>query len=151
MEVGTVCQRLVVTIRRCDEVSRAARLMREKHVGYLVVVEFDPFPRPVGVLTDRDIVVGVVASGVEPKAVCVGDIMTVDPITVEESDSVEAALQKMRVFGVRRLPVVNDRRELVGILAMDDLLQVIAGGAQEVVNVIRKERLMESVTRPQRP
>jgi CBS domain-containing protein len=148
MEIGTICQRLVFTVRRCDEVTRAAQLMREKHVGYLVVVDFDPLARPVGVLTDRDIVVGVVARQVDPKAVCVGDIMTVDPITALESDSVEAALQKMRVFGIRRLPVVNDHRELVGVLAMDDLLQVIARDAQEVVNAIRKERLMEGVTRP---
>jgi len=149
MEVGTICQRLVFTIRRFDEVTRAAQLMREKHVGYLVVVELDPLARPVGVLTDRDIVIGVVARGVDPKAVCVGDVMTVDPITVREADSVEAALQKMREFGVRRLPVVNDRSELVGILAIDDVLQFIAGGAQDVVNTIRKERLMESVTRPE--
>ena len=149
MEVGTICQRLVFTVRRSDEVSRAAQLMRDKHVGYVVVVELDPLARPVGVLTDRDIVVGVVARQVDRKVVCVGDIMTVDPITTLESDSVEDALQKMRVFGVRRLPVVNDRRELVGILAMDDLLQVIAGDAQEVVNAIRKERLMEAVTRPE--
>ena len=149
MEVGTICQRLVFTIRRFDEVTRAAQLMREKHIGYLVVVELNPLARPVGVLTDRDIVVGVIARGVDPKTVCVGDIMTVNPITARESDSVEAALQKMREFGVRRLPVVNGRRELVGILAMDDVLQFIAGGAQEVVNTIRKERLMESVTRPE--
>jgi CBS domain-containing protein len=147
MEVGTICQRLVFTIRRSDEVSRAAQLMREKHVGYLVVVEFDPLARPVGVLTDRDIVVGVVASEVDAKAVRVGDIMTVDPITARESDSVEAALQKMREFGVRRLPIVNDRGELVGILAMDDVLKVIAANAQQVVNVIRNERQIEGVTR----
>ena len=149
MQVGTICQRLVFTIRRFDEVTRAAQLMREKHVGYLVVIELDPLARPVGVLTDRDIVTGVVARGVDAKAVCVGDIMTVDPVTTREADSVAAALQKMREHGVRRLPVVNDRRELVGILAIDDVLQVIAGGTQEVVNTIRKERLMESVTRPE--
>ena len=151
MEIGTICQRLVFTVRRCDEVTRAAQLMREKHVGYLVVVDFDPLARPVGVLTDRDIVVGVVARQVDPKAVCVGDIMTVNPITVRESDCLEAALHRMREFGVRRLPVVNDRRELVGILAMDDMLQVMAGDAQEVVKVIHKERQIEGVTRPQQP
>src|SRR5215467_3803314 len=100
MEVGTICQRLVFTIRRCDELTRAAQLMREKHVGYLVVVELDPLARPVGVLTDRDIVIGVVARGVGPKAVRVGDIMTIDPVTTREADSVGAALQKMREFGV---------------------------------------------------
>jgi len=121
--------------------------MREKHVGYLVVVDFDPLAQPVGVLTDRDIVVGVVARDVDPKAMRVGDIMTPNPITAGESDSVEAALQKMREFGVRRLPIVNDRRELVGVLAMDDVLKVIAGDAQQVVNVIRNARQIEGVTR----
>jgi CBS domain-containing protein len=147
MEVGTLCQRLVFTIRRSDEVTRAAQLMREKHVGYLVVVELDPLARPVGVLTDRDIVVGVVAREVDPKALRVGDIMTVNIITARESDSVEAALQKMREFGVRRLPIINDRGELVGILAMDDVLKVIAGNAQQVLNVIRNERQIEGVIR----
>ena len=147
MEAGTVCQRPVFTVRPCDEVSRAAQLMREKHVGYLVVVDFDPLAQPVGVLTDRDIVVGVVARDVDPKAMRVGDIMTRNPITAGESDSVEAALQKMREFGVRRLPIVNDRRELVGVLAMDDVLKVIAGDAQQVVNVIRNARQIEGVTR----
>jgi CBS domain-containing protein len=151
MEVGTVCQRLVFTIRRSDEVSRAAQLMREKHVGYLVVVELNPLARPIGVVTDRDIVVGVVARDVDPKAVRVGDIMTANPITARESDTIEAALQKMREFGVRRLPIVNDRRELVGILAIDDVLEVIAGDAQEVVNVVRNERQIEGVRRPQEP
>src|SRR5262249_61033265 len=114
MQVGTICQRLVFTIRRFDEVTRAAQLMREKHVGYLVVVELDPLARPVGVLTDRDIVIGVVARGVDPKAVCVGDIMTVDTITAREADSGEAALGKMRGFGGRPLPGGNDRRGPVG-------------------------------------
>ena len=147
MEVGAVCQRLVFVIRRSDEVSRAAQLMREKHVGYLVVVELNPLARPVGVLTDRDIVVGVVARQADPKAVRVGDIMTLNPVMALESDSVEAALQKMHDFGVRRLPIVNYRRELVGILAMDDVLKVIAANAQQVVNVIRNERQIEGMTR----
>jgi CBS domain-containing protein len=147
MEVGAVCQRLVFVIRGSDEVTRAAQLMREKHVGYLVVVELNPLARPVGVLTDRDIVVGVVAREVDPKAVRVGDIMTVNPVMARESDSVEAALQKMRDFGVRRLPIVNYRRELVGILAMDDVLKVIAGNVQQVVNLIGNERQIEGVTR----
>jgi CBS domain-containing protein len=148
MEVGTICQRLVFTIRRFDDVTRAAQLMREKHVGYLVVVEYDPFVRPVGVLTDRDIVVGVVASEVDPKAVRVGEVMTANPVTARESDSMESALQKMRDFGVRRLPIVNDRRELVGIIAIDDILRALAGDARDVVELMRNERRIEGVARP---
>jgi CBS domain-containing protein len=151
MQVGTLCQRLVFTICQSDEISRAAQVMREKHVGYLVVVEPNPvrgIPRPVGVLTDRDIVVGVVACDVDPKTVRVGDIMTPDPVLAVEWESMEAALQKMRQFGVRRLPVVNGYRELVGVLAIDDVLKVIAGDAQDVVSAIRSGRRMEGESRP---
>ena len=148
MEVGATCQRLVFTIRRFDDVGRAAQLMREMHVGYLVVVDLDPLARPVGVLTDRDIVVGVVALGVDPKAVRVADVMTLNPVMARESDSMEAALHKMRSFGVRRLPVLNAGREVVGVLAIDDVLRVIAGDAQDVVNAIANERQKEGVGRP---
>jgi CBS domain-containing protein len=150
MQVRTVCQRAVVTVRRSEEVTRAAQLMREKHVGYLVVVEPDAvsgFAHPVGVLTDRDIVVGVLAVEVDPKAVRVGDVMSADPVTVLESEALEVALRKMRESGVRRLPVVNGRRELVGILATDDVLKVIAGDSQDIVGAIRKERQIEGAQR----
>ena len=151
MQVVTLCQRLVFTICQSDEISRAAQIMREKHVGYLVVVEPNPvrgIPRPVGVLTDRDIVVSVVARDVDPKTVRVGDIMTSNPVLALEWESMEAALHKMRQFGVRRLPVVNGYRELVGILAIDDVLTVISGDAQDVVSAIRGGRQMEGESRP---
>jgi CBS domain-containing protein len=126
VEVGAICQRPVFTIRPYELVSRAAQLMAEHQVGYLVVVEFGPYARPVGVLSERDIVVRVLARGMDPKAVCVRDIMTADPTLARESDFVEAALPKMRESGVRRLPVVNDHRELVGLLTLEDVLRVSA-------------------------
>jgi CBS domain-containing protein len=134
MEVGAICQRLVYTIRRYEKVSRAAQLMRQKDVGYVVVVDFtesDPLAQPVGILSGHDIAVRVVARGLSPEAVCVGDIMTADPIAVLESDPVAVAAQKMLEFAVRRLPVVNERHELVGIVAMDDVLLLqVAGDAR---------------------
>jgi CBS domain-containing protein len=156
MEVGSICQRLVYTMRRFDKVSRAAQLMREKDVGYVLVVDFDesdPLARPVGILSGHDIVVRVVARGLDPKGVCVGEIMTGNPLQTLESDAVEAAAQKMLEFGVRRLPVVNERSELVGIVAMDDILrlQAIAGDAQVSVRAIHARRQVDSSTRPQRP
>jgi predicted transcriptional regulator len=151
MQVRTVCQRLVFTVNATDEVVRAAQLMREKHVGYLVVVDPEKSTecaRPVGVLTDRDIVVSVVARGIDPTAVRVGDIMSLNPITTQESDSMEVALRRMSQFGVRRLPVLNDRSDLVGILATDDILKVIAGDAQDLARTIQTEREIEGVARP---
>jgi CBS domain-containing protein len=150
MNVGTICQRLVFTVRRSEEVISAAQIMREKHVGYLVVVEPDSSGKllcPVGVLSDRDIVITVVARDVSPKALQVGDIMSVNPVTVGESSSIEEALQAMRQFGIRRLPVVGQRGELVGILAADDVLRVLAGDTQDVVAAIANERQVEAVRR----
>jgi CBS domain-containing protein len=149
MNVSTVCQRLVVTVERSDEVVRAAQLMRSEHVGYLVVVERSgDARRPVGVLTDRDIVVAVVAREVDPRTLRVGDVMASDPVVVGENDSVEEALRRMREFGVRRLPVVNHRGELAGIVALDDVLKVLAGDALDIVGAVSSERALEARRRP---
>ena len=151
MNVGTICQRLLITVRRSDEVIRAAQLMRDRHVGYLVVVESHAIEgclRAVGVLTDRDIVVSVVARQVDPAAVRVGEIMTPNPVTVAESDAIEEALQTVRRAGVRRVPVVGARGELVGVLSFDDLLKVVAGEARDMVTAIRTERQIEGRERP---
>jgi CBS domain-containing protein len=151
MNVGTICQRLLITVRRSDEVIRAAQLMRDRHVGYLVVVESHATAgclRAVGVLTDRDIVVSVVAREVDPAAVRVGEIMTPNPVTVAESDTIEEALQAVRHAGVRRVPVVGPRGELVGVLSFDDLLKVVAGEARDMVTAIRTERQIEGRERP---
>lgn len=150
MNAGTICQRLVFTVRPGDEIVFAARLMREKHVGYLVVVEQDAggLLRAVGVLTDRDIVVSVVARDIHPAALRVGDVMTSNPVTVRNSESVEEALQKMGRAGVRRAPVVDQVDQLMGVLSLDDLLKVIAGDTQSVVAAIRNERQLEGMLRP---
>lgn len=150
MDTGTVCQRMLITVHRSDEVTRAAQLMRDKHVGYLVVAE----PRPdgclraVGVLTDRDIVVGVVARQLDPASVVVGDIMTPNPDTIAETASIEEGFQGLRRAGVRRAPVVGARGELIGVLSFDDLLKVVAGETQDLVAAMRSERQIEGLRRP---
>ncbi len=150
MDAGTVCQRMLITVHRSDAVTHAAQLMRSKHVGYLVVVE--PHPdgclRAVGVLTDRDIVVGVVAQQVDPAGVVVGDVMTPNPATIAATASIEEGLQELRRAGVRRAPVVGARGELVGVLSFDDLLKVIASETQDLVAALRGERQIEGLMRP---
>lgn len=151
MNVGQVYQPSAVTVRTFDELTRAAELMRDKHVGYLVVVEpsvGDGLSRPVGVLTDRDIVVTVVARRSDPRTLRVGDVMTQHAVTVTDTDSIDRALQEMRRIGVRRLPVVGRRGELVGVLSLDDVLNVVAGELQNVAGSIRNERQIEGALRP---
>jgi CBS domain-containing protein len=151
MNVGKICCRNTVTVGKFDELIKAAQLMRAKHVGYLVVVEPDAAERSshvAGILTDRDIVITVVAPGADPSSLRVGDVMTQQPVTVGESESIEQALREMRRMGVRRLPVVGKRGELVGILSLDDILDVIAGELQNVAGSIRNEQRIEGVLRP---
>jgi CBS domain-containing protein len=151
MSVGKICQRNLVTIRPFDDLTTAAQLMRERHVGYLIVVEphvSDGLRTPVGVLTDRDIVVSVVARETDSRMLRVEDAMTRQPIVANESDPVSVALESMRRIGVRRLPVVGNRGELVGVLSIDDILDTVAGDLQHVAASIRNEQRIETVLRP---
>lgn len=151
MDIGKICNRNVVTVREADELTRAARLMREKHIGYLVVVKpslIDGTSTPVGVITDRDIVVAVVAKDADPRTLKVGDVMTRQPAVVEEGTSVSTALQLMRRIGVRRLPVIGSTGILVGVLSLDDVLDSLAGELMDIAGSIRHEIRMEDALRP---
>jgi CBS domain-containing protein len=150
MDTGQLCSRTPITVRRSDDLIRAAQLMREKHIGYLVVVEpnaADQSPRPVGVVTDRDIVIAVVAREADPRELQVGDIMTQPPVTIGVAEPVEKALREMRRIGVRRLPVVGKRGELIGVLSLDDVLEVLAMDLQHLAGSIRQEWLVEASLR----
>jgi CBS domain-containing protein len=150
MKVGKVCQREAVTVRAEVPLTAAARLMREQHIGYLVVVAPGPsgdLVRPIGVLTDRDIVVTVVAKETDPRALTAGDVMNMQPVTVSDSDSIEDALQVMRRMGVRRLPVVGGAGELAGVLSLDDVIDALAEEIANVAGAIRNERQIEGVLR----
>jgi CBS domain-containing protein len=151
MKVGSICQRNVATVRALDDLTAAARIMREKHVGYLVVIEPElasTAARPIGVLTDRDIVVTVVARETDPRALRVGDVMTQQPIVIGEEAAIETALEQMRRSGVRRLPVVGQRGELLGVLSLDEVLSFIADEMQNVSGSVRNERQIEGAFRP---
>ena len=150
VNVIDICKPNPVTARESDELTSAARLMRERHIGYLVVVEpqVSGGVRPVGVLTDRDIVVGVIAKGADPRELRVADVMTRSPVTVEESCSVAVALREMRRIGVRRIPVIGALGQLRGVLSLDEVLDALAEELLGVVGSIRSELRMESALRP---
>jgi signal-transduction protein with cAMP-binding, CBS, and nucleotidyltransferase domain len=123
--------------------------MREQHVGNLVVVEETVAGRlTVGVLTDRDIVTAVVARDMNPSSLTVGDVMSVNPITVREGDSVLDVLAVMRHKGVRRLPVTDSKGVLLGVITLDDLLGVVSEQLHALVEAIESEQQRERRARP---
>jgi CBS domain-containing protein len=148
MAIGEICTRDVVLARRDMSVREAARLMREYHVGALVVVdETGEGRRPVGVLTDRDIVVGIVAKGLDPDGLRVDEVMAPQVITASERAGVAETVELMRAKGVRRVPVVDARGMLVGIVAADDLVDLLAEEMSSIARMITRERHREAVGR----
>lgn len=147
MNAGSVCKQGVVTVAPTDDLIAAAHVMREKHVGYLVVSEAALGGRVVGVLTDRDIVVAVLAQEVDVRALKVGDVMTRDPLVIDEGHSIEVVLRHMREAGVRRVPVVDRSGALTGVLSIDDVLERIAEQLINIAGSIRNEQRMERAVR----
>ena len=148
MSVGEICNREVVTIEKSAPVVRAAKLMRQFHVGCVVVVADGVQPlQPVGVVTDRDLAIEILAQEVPAETVIVGDVMGAELLTAREEDGIWETIMRMRAVGVRRLPIVSRHGELVGILTMDDLLQFIVGELSDLVKLVRREQKREEVAR----
>lgn len=141
MAIGELCNREVIIVAPETTIGEAARLMRQHHVGDVVVVaEEDGRRKPVGIVTDRDVVVEVVATGLDPATLTVGDIMVPDLATVQEKTGVFEAIRYMRDQGVRRMPVVGEDGSLVGILALDDLLELLAEELGALSRLVTREQ-----------
>lgn len=125
--LGTIASRLVIVVTGATSVTEAARLMRSHHVGSLVVMASAAADAlPIGIVTDRDLVVEVLAQEVEPPLVKVGDVMSKTLVTARADDALFDAVEQMRRHGVRRLVVVDDEGGLVGLVSMDDLIGILA-------------------------
>jgi CBS domain-containing protein len=147
--IGEICNRDVVAVTRETTAAVAAQLMRHHHVGTLVVCEQMNGDRriPVGIVTDRDIVVEVVAPELRADTITVGDIMGEALVTVRESEGVVPTLEVMRFKGVRRLPIVSADGQLVGIVSIDDLLGVLADELGDIAKIVAREQAHEAAAR----
>ena len=136
MHIGEICTTQTIFCTRDESVQGAALLMRTHHVGDLIVIDQPNSERiPVGILTDRDIVVSVIALGLDPASLLVGDIMTDDLLTCSEKDDVYETIERMRLRGIRRVPVVNAHGGLTGIVSVDDLLEFLAEEMGELARI----------------
>jgi CBS domain-containing protein len=149
MTVGKFCNREVIIAEKNITVTEVAKLMRQHHVGDVVVVDSSGGKtKPIGILTDRDVVIELIACDVAPDSVSAGDVMSYELVTAPEGDSIWDTLQKMRAKGIRRIPVVNETGELEGILSVDDLLELFAEEINLLAKIPFREQLIEGTTRP---
>lgn len=118
--------------------------MREHHAGDIVVTEESGAKVvPIGIVTDRDIVMAIVARELSPEGLSVGDIMTGGLVTAKARDGVFETIQLMRTEGIRRAPIVDDTGALVGIVSLDDLLELLAEELGNLAGLLRQERRRE--------
>lgn len=148
MRVGEICTREVVCCDKTSTCLAAAELMRKHHVGALVVTEGVNGERsPVGIVTDRDLVVEVVAPELDAATITVGDIMQPGLVTASESEGLYETVERMRTKAVRRLPVVDAKGALVGVVTLDDMLEILAEQITNLVNVVTRQQKHEARTR----
>jgi CBS domain-containing protein len=147
MPIGEICNREVVFARRNNTIKEAASLMRQHHVGDLVVVDEGSVRKPVGIITDRDIVVSLVALGLDADTLTVGEVMGQDLSTAPEQQGIFESIEQMRARGIRRLPVVGKQGELIGIVAVDDLIGLLAEEMGDLAKIIAREQTREVKTR----
>ncbi len=149
MTVGEICNREVIVIQRDETILEAAKLMRQFHVGAVIVVDKQNNRQvPVGIVTDRDLVVEILATELDETVITVGDIMAPEIFSVQENTVTHEAIDFMRRKTIRRLPIVDETGELVGILTLDDALQLLSEQLLDLAKLVRYEQKKEARHRP---
>jgi len=148
MAVGRVCNRDVVIVREEESLRDAARLMRTRHVGALIVVEEAEGSRiPIGIVTDRDIVLALLQRESDLENLSVADAMSREALRLIETEDVSDAIDRMRTKAVRRAPVVDAAGSLIGVVSIDDLLDVLVDQLADLVRLIQRQPDREHLRR----
>ena len=148
MPIGDVCVRDVVIAGTGMTVREAAQLMARHHVGNLVVIREEAGRTiPIGIVTDRDIVRNVVAEALDTAAFTLGDLGSRELVTARSDEGIFECMQHMRMNGIRRMPIVDRDGSLVGIVSLDDLIQLLAEEMGELGKVIAREQAHEEAIR----
>ena len=135
MSLERFCREPVVTVQPKQSVREAARLMRDRHVGAVLVVDGD---RPVGIVTDRDVVMRAVIEGRDPNTTPVRDVMSASLTVVGSDQKIDDAVIALRTAGIRRLPIVNAAGKAIGIVTLDDLVVLMAGELNLVAGAVQQ-------------
>lgn len=144
MTIGELCSRAVVIAEGRESAAAVAELMGSQHVGSVVIVEGPPERRvPVGIVTDRDLALEVVAEDRQPSDVPVADVMSAELYVAREAEDAYDVLQQMRARGLRRVPVVDHDGVLQGIFTFDDFVEWTAEHMLQLMQLVKRERTRE--------
>ncbi len=126
----------VVSLLSSSSIEQAAQLMEQKNIGCIVIVEEE---KPIGILTDRDIVVRVISQGLDAKTTQISRTMTPDPVTLDEGLGLFEALETMKQYAVRRFPIVDSYGKLSGFFSLDDVMYLLGVEMSAVARIIEQE------------
>lgn len=138
MSLRNLCRREVVCVNLGTLVREAAQIMEDKNVGSLIVVGKDSV-KPLGLITDRDILLRVLNKGLNPETVTVEEVMTKNIVTLDERIGLFEALEQTKGSGMRRFPVVDVDGHLQGIITLDDIINLLGKEMGDVASIIEKE------------
>jgi CBS domain-containing protein len=144
MSIERICIRDVDTAEPHETINVIAQRMHQRAVGSLIVV--DDANHPIGIVTDRDLMERVLSRGLDSTQTVVRDVMSTGLKTINSRSPIEAALSIMRNGRFRRVPVVNEERELVGMVALDDILMLLASEFTQIGRLIEQERPRNVIT-----
>lgn len=149
MRVGEYCNREVVVVDEEKSVTEAAAIMRQYHVGDVVICKTQYGKQiPVGIITDRDVALEIVAKRIDPDNIRVGDAMSFDLTTVNEHDDLMHVIEVMRDKGIRRVPVIDSDEALVGILTVDDIVDLLSEVLVDLAHLVDRQKRRETRLRP---
>ncbi|MDI6719342.1 MAG: CBS domain-containing protein [Methanomicrobiales archaeon] len=136
MKISEASRSEVVSAQPDARVSEIVRMMKDRNVGSVVITDQN---RPVGIITDRDVLLRIVAEKRDPEAVAVSEVMTRDPMVFPADISVHEAVQKMENKWFRRIPIVDGNGRLTGIVSIDDLMGLLIREMASIASIVRKQ------------
>ncbi len=136
MSLGNLCRREIICVNLGTSVKEAVKLMEEKNVGCVIVIGSD---KPVGMLTDRDILLRVMNKGLDPQKTTVDNVMSKDIVALREDMGLFEALEQVKGKSIRRFPIVDANGALKGIMTLDDIIFLLGKEMADVSSIIEKE------------
>lgn len=141
MTIGNYCKHAVITTSKNTSVFDAAKLMKQHNIGDIVVVDETNSGMPVGIFTDRDIAIKIVAEEVDPRDLTVGDAMSQNLLVLQEHQQIQETVDMMCAKGVRRAPIIDKNNKIIGIATLDDLFLLFADQLGSLAKLVRKQIL----------